>query len=366
MIGSATLGCDPQYDVYVGPACGDTRMIDLYEIAGFEYNRLLDGTSEAELVITADGNQRLCRTLFNRLVEWRQHLIIKRNGLTVWRGPLMATQYTPDEVIITAKDPTVWWSRRFFFREEGDVVSHLTEIDQFEQELFYPMTKTDDCSQAFPPFCFAEVYRRYGGEAVELVIDKKERSMMDAQVKTHADSWLDYTVVGDVLLYGHMEVPIPDEYHQRDLLLTGRDWRVEPEYTRGAGEEYATEVRVIGKDDVETGLSYCNTRYGLHQKLLSSEDTDYRVLQQVARSYLKQFSASTTTVTSSTSSELSADCTWDLPRMIPGQAVTVESSLYGETIREVLRLHEVTVTVVGGNEKVGVNLAPVGDHRVTL
>ena len=211
MLGNPTLGCDNDYVVGVTSSCSNTpeRIANASHIFNLRYGALLDNISEAVAEIASDE----CEEFLGGVSVGSRYLIIIRNGITVFHGPIVRVELTRNSVRIVARDP-LWWATRRIYEPNDLRTIYKTPVHMFEEAILKaiddPTVLPDNerqCDQEFPPLCFEDIYRLPGGEPI------KPPDNHDARIITVlddlADTVLDYTVVGRTLLYGFKEVPIP-------------------------------------------------------------------------------------------------------------------------------------------------------------
>lgn len=106
------LGCGVPL-VFITNRCGNGVRCVLDSINTLEYNRVLDGISEAVVTATVagDGNSDCCACLRD-IEPWCHELHIWRDGEEVWVGPIETIEYTTNDVTIQAKDVLNWLTVR--------------------------------------------------------------------------------------------------------------------------------------------------------------------------------------------------------------------------------------------------------------
>jgi hypothetical protein len=99
-----------QYTVMAVDRGGRTRIGEITGITSLRFDRIRDDTSSAGLMI--DSPDPGCCELLASLRTVRHEIVIHRNGVRVWEGPITRLSYQADRVELDARDITWYLSRR--------------------------------------------------------------------------------------------------------------------------------------------------------------------------------------------------------------------------------------------------------------
>lgn len=416
-LGGPILGCDCEYEFCLTDSCGDTVLRTLPNVCKFKFNRILDNISDSRVSFGVEENPQ-CRDIVDFICLGRHYLTIKRNGIVEWKGPTRRIEYADDVITLYASDP-LWWTKRRvvppFYTTEiggagGDYVGltfgtpaeffetrvlerFVTTVDQYAGTYNLPGLGYDkqfgECPSNFDPVCFDRMLANYtalaadGSEPITIVTKKSQKYVtLFTLLQELAKSVIDYTVVGNDLLYGYATAPVPQDRLQPTPILTNDSWCSPPRVVKdistlandvfidtkleasAAGAEAPQLLDSIYPDGT-LRVSDCDFfKHGYHQKILNKTRlASFEEAEQAGLSYLRQngTGSSINYIENTRSSQLSSLVAWDLPRMVPGMLVNADIDKYGLTVNETMRLHEV---IVEGDsktkEKVKVTLEPVG------
>ena len=358
VLGASSLGCDNSYQVCLTSSCGVEPLRFFPNVCEIKFNRVLDDISDVKIKIgISDENN--CSDFIDFVCLGRHYITVKRNGIVEWKGPALRVEYDEDGRIVFSGSDPMWWTTK---REslEPQLVFYNEPLDLFEDQILSPLNDLSDCSQDFTPACFSNICRVGGGDPGRWAINSPKHSNLDLRLEDFADTFLDYTVVGDSLLYGYLEVPVPVERRQATPVLTDKDWCGPPRIVKDINN-LATTVVANGKDEQFAIAENCYSKHGAHQVVVSrTQLAGADLLQQSADVYLDHNDDAIEYIENSRGSQLSPNVLWDLPRMVPGMLVYVKTDKYGIKIDRLFRLHEVNVSYTPKGEKVKISLEPEG------
>ncbi|MFM9590696.1 hypothetical protein ACKI16_29340 [Streptomyces scabiei] len=119
----AVAGCGTHRAVIVDR---DGAQITAAEVLTYvEWTRALDDTSTARVTINPEGN--CCERLAN-VRSWRHSLLIFRDNVAVWQGPIIQIEWGFGQVEISASDISAWLARRVPHESRSFTDTDLTEI----------------------------------------------------------------------------------------------------------------------------------------------------------------------------------------------------------------------------------------------
>lgn len=355
VVGARSLGCGNSYKFYMTTSCG-VDPIEVFEnVEDGRFNRVLDDISELELTIAFTPQ---CSNLLEKLVLGRHYISVIRNGVVEWKGPILRVEFNSPSITFSASDP-LWWASKRVIEESAQPVHYNSPLELFETMVLGEINKSDGgCSTTFTPACFRKILKKEGGSSGSWVVEKPGVTSVDALLEDFADSFLDYTVVGDELYYGFENTPIPDERFQAPPVLNELDWSSPPKVVRDI--QNVANKAFVNIDDKRFVGSRCSPQHGLletivDRKNLSSDETGIEAVE----TFLDENARALSSVENNSSSELAPTVAWDMPRMIPGMLVYTKTSSYGLQIDGAYRLHEMVCNFSPSGEKIKVSLEPV-------
>lgn len=111
------LGCG-SYRVFVFDRGGLVPRGELKPTSMLRWGRVRDDISTAEVVI--DGFDDDCGALLGQLRSWAHEIVVFRDGLRVWEGPITTLTYTKERVSLVARDPMAYVYRRILRQGYND------------------------------------------------------------------------------------------------------------------------------------------------------------------------------------------------------------------------------------------------------
>ncbi|WP_086859911.1 hypothetical protein [Streptomyces milbemycinicus] len=296
-----------------------------------EWTRILDETSTARIVVTPDGD---CCERLGRVRSWRHKLMVYRDGVFVWGGPIIQVEWSLGQVEIWAGDILAWLDRRVPHEDIAFGDSDLTDIAAWlVSDAFAP----DDPGHSVQVIAPAGVRgaRRY----------IKDVGQTGDHLRDLAETGLDYTAVGDTI------VLLPETHTASVGRLTDADL---PDGLVVAedGTALATRWVVAGDDDGDVlgEAGGPHEYYGLLERYLQQTSIpDDTSAAAAARSKLRS-SLPVPVVIDSQEVTISPQAAVDVPKLVPGWCLDITSAQTCRTITQRLKITGVKVTENGGTE----------------
>lgn len=121
------------YRVFAYDQGGERYKGELTPLAALRWNRVRDDISSATLTTSGFGED--CCALLGSLRTWAHEIVVFRDGIRVWEGPITRIAFHRGEVEIEARDPMVYVYRRIMrqgyndnYRISGGVRGHDHEF----------------------------------------------------------------------------------------------------------------------------------------------------------------------------------------------------------------------------------------------
>ncbi|MFC8466013.1 hypothetical protein [Streptomyces sp. NPDC057250] len=306
-----------------------------------EWNRVLDDTSGARVLIHPDGD--CCETL-SAVRSWRHKLVIWRDGKFVWEGPVLQALWGLGEVEIFAGDILSWLDRRTVHETRAFTRTDLTDIAQWLiEDGFAP----DDPGHSVQVIGRTRIR---GDRAYTVDVGQTGDHLRDL-----AETGLDYTAVGSTILL------LPEDHGVRVGTLTDADM---PEGLTVAedGASLATRWVVHGDEDagVKGEAGGRDDYYGLLElvveetSILDDSSAAAAARSRLGTTYPVPLFVDTQEVT------ISPEANIDVPLLVPGWCLDIASTRTCRTVTQRLKIIGVKVIEDGQGEKVQVQVAPVG------
>lgn len=325
---------------------------DAVSLTSVEWNRLLNGTSSATVVVSPEGD---CCAQMGNVRTWGHTLTIFRNGDFVWSGPVIDASWSNDDVTLQAVDISGWLARRVPHSNITYTSADLTTIaERLIDDGFAPDDPGHTVNIVGPSLVKGgRSYLKNVGQTLDHLSDL-------------ADTGLDWTVVGSEF------VLLPDSWNQSVGSLTDEDM---PEGMTVAEDGAALITRWVvagGSDHNLVGESGgVDPFYGLLERYEEqSSVTSVTAATSAARAKLAT-SSSPPVFIDTQSVTISPEAPIDVQSLIPGWSLDVATSATCRNIGQRLKITGVQVSMQSGPdaqgaEQIQVNVASGGFGFVEL
>ena len=125
-VNGAQLGCGHN-KVYAYVKGGQHMLGEITPLVSVEWGRLRDDLSHCQ--ITTAGFRNDCGEMLASLRTWMHELVVFRDGVRVWEGPITRIQDTPQGLTIEAKDVMVWPYRRIMRQGYNDAFRVVNGVE---------------------------------------------------------------------------------------------------------------------------------------------------------------------------------------------------------------------------------------------
>lgn len=359
--GRGRLGCGVN-SAYVTWKCGTPRFCPVLDTTDITWSRVLDGISEATVVVTLPGNNdETCCACLGDLEPWCHELHIARDGTDVWLGPITEITYEFNKVTIKALDLLGWATVRVpeILLNYTDGTGECTDNPQGEadwatmamQVLNVAFAEDDPCildyvSMSLTGYVGAQCFPPYVDSAFD-------------QLDQLAGTGLDYTVVGRTVILASPNVPTAAIATLMDDHIIG-----EVELTKSGLLQANRWFVHYENDDTDTppgpgwreaANQYC---YGLIERIRSTDTAlaNKESAEIVAQIYVDATSVTPRLLEIPDGSQLSPEAPWTIAEMIPGVRVDVGVTRLCVEATQSFRLTGMTVHQTTKGEEVTVSL----------
>lgn len=346
-----TLGCG-QHRVFLTTRCGGQTFCDVTDsITSLKYGRVMDDTSQVDLVLNLTG--AACCECVGSCRTWFTSMVIARDGDIVWGpGPLTNILEKNETVSITARDITAWLDVRVINKSYSFVQSPVLHI---ARTLLRDALGPDD-----PCGILDRIISQV--PAVPTLIDQ-DITAGDGYAgdvfRDMARNVLDFTVVGtQIIISENLEFGPYGRLGDEDFL---GELEVEE---RGA--EAATRWTVNGHG-VSGSCGGIDPYLGLIEQV-AAEDSLLTVAGCVASacSRLQGSNPAPVYINVPDGSQVSAEAGVTFGELVPGALFDIALMEKCRQVQARERLTAVSVSQTGdGNEQIGVTMAPSGNRSST-
>lgn len=341
--------CEAQYTARVVDRGGAT-VADCTDLVSVKWERVLNDTSTATVRIVPDGD--CCQQLGNVRV-WRHSLLIFRNGLYVWGGPIIAPEWRDGEIELQAADISAWLARRVPHQDLvfPDTTYTGTIAEALIDDGFDPDDPGHTVTQMSGTKTFqARTYQQNVGQTFDHLQDL-------------AETGIDFTV------YGSTFYVLPDSFSQSIGSLTDEDM---PQGLSVAedGTTLTTRWVVAGgqNHDVIGSAGGPDAYYGLLERY--SEQTTITTVTAANAAAASKLSATDVAPVFIDTREvtISPEAPIDVASLVPGWSLDISTTATCRDITQRLKITGVSVTLESngteqGTEQVQVQVAVTGADR---
>lgn len=380
------LGCGT-YRVFVVQQGGQVVIGEVTPIEALTFNRARDDISAAQVIVNGLGDPDCCEFL-SRLRCWMHEIVIYRDGVRVWEGPITLLTFETEQVTINAQDVMVYAFRRIMRQGYNDafrIVSRDSAGQPVETAgLMNVVLRAETILlNAFAPFDpnilpYLTVITGVLDANESQVREDWSSSAWEEVDKLAADNGLDYTVVGRRIILWGTHTPIG-----RLPQMTDGDFSAPPivsEYgmqlatfyavTNGQGVAGTAEIENPSRPDGTPGFY----PYGPVELIVSSfsesdsaddvtltpdaRATLVKALQEQARTGIADRWPTPLLVRVPDNSTLSPDCGFGFQQLVPGVWFPLAASTTCRTVTQWQKLDSVGVTYDNNGEKIAVVMSP--------
>lgn len=308
-----------------------------------EWTRVLDDVSTAHVVINPDGD---CCAALGKVRTWRHKLVIARDGVTVWEGPIIQAEWSFGKVELWASDILVWLDRRV---PHGSIVFGGTDLTDIASWLIEDGFEPDD------PGHTVEVLGPAGVEGGRQYTE--DIGQTGDHLRDLADTGLDYTAVGSTI------VLMPEDWSAGVGTLSDVDF---PEGLIVAEDGSALATRYVVHGDADSDVKGVSggtdAYYGLLER--SVEQTSVTTSASAGAAARSQRAANYPVPVFLSSDEvtLSPEAAVDVAKLVPGWCVDVATAATCRPLTQRLKIAGVKVSEDGSGESVQVTLAPLSSE----
>ncbi|WP_316959586.1 hypothetical protein [Streptomyces sp. TRM68367] len=309
-------------------------------LTSVEWTRVLDEVSTAHVVINPDAD---CCAQLGNVRTWRHKLVIARDGVTVWEGPIIQAEWSFGQVELFASDVLAWLDRRVPHRSIVFGGSDLTDIANWLiQDGFAP----DD------PGHTVQILGRSGVEGGRQYTE--DIGQTGDHLRDLADTGLDYTAVGSTI------VLMPEDWSANVGTLTDADL---PEGLIVAEDGSALATRYIVHGDEDSGIKGVSggvdPYYGLLERSVEETSVTTSASAEAAARSRRAANYPVPVFLSSDRVTLSPEAAVNVAKLVPGWCIDVATAVTCRPITQRLKIAGLKVSEDGDGESVQVTLAPL-------
>lgn len=347
----SVAGCGTHSCRIVDRGGGTVAVADV--LTDVEWNRTLSDWSTATLTVNPEGD---CCERMGRVRAWRHKVIVYRDGVFVWSGPIIHVDWSLGQIEISASDVGAWLDRRVPHATQSFADTDLMEIAQW---LIADGFAPDD-----------------PGHSVQVVGPAQVRGARDYvqdigqtgdHLKDLAETGIDFTVLGEKI------VLLPENHTASVGRLTDADF---PDGLVVAEDGASLITRwVVAGAQAQTGTDASDVvgvaggvhpYYGLLEKYLEQTSIPDDASAIAAAQAKLRASLPVPVFVDSQNVTISPQAAVDVALLVPGWCLDITSTGTCRTVSQRLKIVSVKVTEDGGSgdtpgsESVQVQVAVTG------
>lgn len=323
---------------------GVTLPVGRSTLERIEYGRVLDGVSRGSATFAVPGID--CCGQLAAADHDKTDLVIIEDKEEIWRGPARRVRYRRGRVIVEANDVTSWLGRRIM---PEDLVFDDEDVVDIAEAIWESAVASVDAP-------IYEIVKFTSGVRESRRVKASDYRYARAEIQEMLDAGLDITAFGRRIILG-MPAFTPID-------LTDLDVEGDVEVVKD-GDEYAG--RIIADANASTTAIYPpGPRKGsngyplVEARLYDPGLEDQSSADNAAKARYDFSSNGVRRVRAQNGLILLPNSRIDHRRLIAGQLVNFTATETCYTATETLRLGSLTCVVEGGEERVTIDLQPLG------
>lgn len=340
-----------QNEAWIYMKGGQIPVAPIKKPASLEWNRVLNDCSEASVEVTT-GSHGKCCSVFGKLGTWGHELVMFRDGVRVWEGPLTNIKWRRGGVSLFAQDPLAYTKKRL---TSAKVV---LASDYVEKQAWEMVSESmgDSLPDHFPNVVpFAQRLAPNTGPPVT-----REVQVLGGM---YYDQWIELAKAGAMFTFVGRRILVWHSGH-----VMGRTANLLPDHLSGEIEVEEDGMQVAVRDAFvnDEGIagvagppSATDPFYGLNDMLTASDAPDASNLAAMANTHREAHYPAPLAVNVPQGSVLSCDTPISMEELVAGTIVPVK--VEGGICRPVMatqQLQSVTVTDGPAGEKVAITVTP--------
>ena len=223
---AGSLGCG-SYRVFVYDQGGKVPRGEIEPITSLSFSRVRDDISTC--LIHTNGFGEDCCQMFEQLSSWAHELVVFRDGVRVWEGPITRIGFEVDSVEIEAKDVLAYLYRRIMrqgYNDSFQMVDPITREPVFKDGVQIGLSSVVERAMritinALAPWDpnvlpYLTAIHSHDDARQSRVVEDYSQTAWEQVDDLAATAGLDYTVVGRRVIYWDTHRPIGRLPEMRD------------------------------------------------------------------------------------------------------------------------------------------------------
>lgn len=351
------IGCDSYASRVVSRGLAQPIIWEEMPFTSLAWGRVLDDTSQGQVQVDGLDPGCVAKTALSQVVTFEHELVFYRGSVPVWLGPVTNLKATGPRCVISGRDRSCWWDRRFIHANYAILSADLAAIF---------LTYFNDAMSTDPVAGFTCTVTPTGiaGSRSTLALDHKPAG---GEMREIATVGIDWTINGPVCVAGGRtiptaQVPVITDDHLRSDPDVEQDGLVKVNrqiITGGAPVDPITGQTINGPNifgeardatrQARDGLIEMNTQ---DDRALDSGSATAGALSTIA------LLGDGANIVSSL--DLGANAPMTIDQLVPGAIIDVELTRPALPVSGFYRIQAVNVQVDTNGERVSIDVQPIG------
>jgi hypothetical protein len=345
---------------------GGVALFDIVPYLTLKYTRVRDDISTCNITVSTDDVD--CCSNLAKLEAGRHEILILRNGVRVWEGPVTRIGYSSSMVEIEARDCWHYVYRTILQAEYNNTYPRTDYAVQraqiiLENELGRGWETVDPPINVVP---FLDVRVEVDSATTSRLTLPYEKTAWEEIDDMAARSGIDYTCVGRSLILFDTDyvlgrtVPMSDADFDGEIIVTqyGMNLCTYSAVTDGQGGWSASKI----DEDYYGPWEMLETSYTLQDAIQCSESTSKsdaldEMREQTVRNLSNRY-PSPVVVRVPDNSRLNPDTGLNIDDLVPGVRIPLAATQTCRKVTQEQKLDKVTFTLEGNDEVITVVMSP--------
>lgn len=348
---------------------GATPLFDVPEFEKLTYKRVRDDISDC--LFTASTTDTKCCADFAKMEAGRHEVVIIRNGVRVWEGPITRIAFNSTSVTVAARDPWHYVYRTILRGEYNNAYPNIDfATDRVQAILTAELGRGWEALT--PPIGvlpWLDIRTDVDTANTSRNTVPYEKTAWEEIDDMAARSGIDYTAVGRRLVVFDTDyvlgrtVPLTDKDIDGDLIVTqyGMNLCTYSAVTDGMGNWAATMVDE-GPDPYYGPWEMLETTYSVQDTMqCAAEGAQDAALGEMSEQTVRNLNnryPSPIVVRIPDNSRLSPDCGLTIDDLVPGVRIPLSATQTCKKVKQEQKLDVVTFTLDQSDEVITVTMSP--------
>lgn len=359
-----SLNCESTF-VKVMDRGGQTAIFDIPSFTSLKYSRVRDDMSSANLVVQRGDVDATCWGHLGALEAGRHELLIVRNGVRVWEGPVSRAGGDSTTFEIEARDVFLYVYRTILQNDYNNAYPNTDFVTERARTLLEGELVRWEAAGA-NILAYLDIRTDLDTAHTSRNTLQFEKTLFEEIDDMAARSGMDYTCVGRSIVVNDTHyalgrtVPLTDDDFDGQLVVTqyGMNLCTYAAVTDGLGHWSARKI----EEDYYGPWEMLETSYSVQDTIqCAAEGADTFAYGEMGEQAVRNLSnryPSPVTVRVPDNSRLNPDTGLTINDLVPGVRIPLVAVRSARTVSQEQKLDKVTFELTGGDEVITVVMSP--------